>query len=474
MEKSKFISFSAILCVLISACTPKPEPAPNTSLALETLAPTPPLGWNSYDAYDWRINEAEFKEQVDFMEKNLLTHGYEYAVVDYLWHIVDTLGEKPILDRPYRARKLQYSGEGALLDPICMDEFGRVTPDTIRFPSARNGQGFKPLADYVHSKGMKFGIHIMRGIPRLASWNNCTIKGTSLSTRTISEPYDTCFWENSMYGVNFAATGAQEYYNSLIELYASWGVDFIKADDIMFPEFHREEIKMIHQAILTVGRPIVLSLSLGEPQIFHGQLLAENANMWRISGDFWDNWDQIIRQMDLINFWSNYTKPGNWPDADMLPIGHLSLAGHHGQTRMSKLTWPEHYTLMSLWAMAKSPLMIGGNLTTSPDSTLLFLTNDEVLYVNQHSKNGHRVYAAFGAESEIWMAEDGNSEDFFLALFNKANKEQEVIFPLEQEYLRGKYRFRDLWQHKELGVFEGHFGVVLPAHGAALVRGTRE
>ena len=464
-----------VITVGLYSCSSETESETSGSVTdLETLAPSPPLGWNSYDCYDWRVNEAEFQGNVDFMAKHLKSHGFEYVIVDFLWHIVDTVGELPMLDREPRKRILKYANDGRLLDRIEIDEFGRVMPDLIRFPSAKDGNGFKNLADYTHSKGLKFGIHIMRGIPRTAVYNNLRIKGTDYTAADIAEPADTNIWENSMFGVDYAAPGAQEYYNSLIELYASWGVDFIKADDIMYPEFHKEEIRMIRQAIVNIGHPIVLSLSLGEPQFYQAEFLQQNANMWRISGDFWDNWDQIIRQFDLCNFWTNYSKPGSFPDADMLPIGHISLAQHKGPDRMSKFTWAEHYTLLTLWSMAKSPLMIGGNLPTSSDSTISFLTNDEVLYVNQHSENGHRVYKGWADNTVVWLAEDMQSDDIFMALFNVGEAKQEISFNFELEQMRDQYQIKDLWNHSELGTFSGKFTQELPAHGAGLYRLTKQ
>ena len=441
---------------------------------LTSVCPTPPMGWNSYDCYDWRVSEREFKANVDFMEKHLLKYGWEYAVVDYLWHIEDTLAQYEIDDlenRPIRHRTLKYSNSGKLLDPIAIDEFGRVLPDPNRFTSSKNGKGFKPLADYVHSKGMKFGIHIMRGIPRKAVFEKMKIKGTNYTAADIAELKDTSIWENSMFGVDHTKPGAQEYYNSLIELYASWGVDLIKADEIMYPIFHKAEIEMIHKAIVKCGRPIVLSLSLGEPQMFQAKFLQENANMWRISGDFWDEWDQLHKAFVLTDKWSFFSKDGTFPDADMIPFGHLSLGDKPvGKSRISKFTWPEHYTLMTLWSMARSPLFIGSNLPTSPDSTIAFFQNEEVIYVNQHSQNGHQIYRGWTDNTIIWIADDSNSEDRFFALFNIGEKEQDITFDFELEYLRDKYKIRNLWQKKDLGVFKGDFKAKLPPHGAGLYR----
>ncbi len=465
-------NFTLILIIILNGCVLQEKKTGNSkTYDHREIAPTPPMGWNSYDCYDWRVNEKEYKSNVDYLAENLLQHGYEYAVVDFRWHVIDTSGYKPVAEREKRSLRLKYDSQGNLIDQISVDKYGRVMPDTVRFPSASGGKGFKPLADYVHSKGLKFGIHIMRGVPRIAAKKHMPVKGTEYTAADIAEPWDTCTWENSMYGVNFESPGAQEYYNSLIELYASWGVDFIKADDIMNIGWHPEEIKMLHNAIRESGRPIVLSLSLGEPRFFEAQLLCDNANMWRISDDFWDEWDQIVRQFDLTKFWANYSGTGNWPDADMLPVGHLSLNGPYGEPRMSKFTWPEHYTLMTLWSISQSPLMIGANLPTTEDSTFFFLTNDEVLYVNQYSEKGHEIYHGWHDNTIIWIAGDTKSDDRFFALFNTGDNEKEILFDFEHVHLRDTYLIRDLWHHHDIpGEYKGSFTAKLPPHGAGLYR----
>ena len=210
---------------------------------------------------------------------------------------------------------------------------------------------------------MKFGIHIMRGIHRIAAHNKLQILGSNSTANEIAEPFDTCGWCNHMYGVDATKEGAQEYYNSIFKMYAEWGVDFIKADDTMFPPYHKEEIEMIRKAIDESGRPMVLSLSCGEAPLSRAEHLVKNANMWRVSADFWDDWDALKHNFDLLNSWSPFIGEGHWPDGDMLPIGKLSLEDRpHGEERMSKFTEAEHYTLNSLVTIAKSPLMIGGDI----------------------------------------------------------------------------------------------------------------
>ena len=143
-----------------------------------------------------------------------------------------------------------------------MDEYGRYLPALNRFPSAKDNMGFKALADYIHNKGLKFGIHIMRGIPKFAVENKLPIKGTNdITADQIYSTEDQCKWLQDNYTILADKPGAQEYYNSLFELYADWGVDFVKVDDLSAPIYHGGEVELIRNAIDHCGRPIVLSTS---------------------------------------------------------------------------------------------------------------------------------------------------------------------------------------------------------------------
>lgn len=436
---------------------------------LNTVADKPPMGWNSFNSYDCAINEQQFKVVVDWLADNLLEYGWEYAVIDYIWwHPEPGNWDTP---RRFGHPNIRYKEDGAPLFPeyTTMDEYGRLLPAVERFPSAVNGQGFKPIADYVHGKGMKFGIHIMRGIHRVAAYNDTPILDSEYSAKDIAEPWDTCSWCNHMYGVDAAKPGAQEYYNSLFKLYAEWGVDYIKADDILAPPYHAGEIELIHNAIEQCGRPMVLSLSPGEAPLSRAKHLVNQANMWRISADFWDEWGKLLHLFDLLNSWSPWIQPHHWPDADMLPIGHISLGGRpHGPDRMSMFTWPEHYTLMTLWCIARSPLMWGGDPMTSSEKSIDFLRNKEVLEVNRNSINNRQIVRR--DQHVVWAADITESNEMYIALFNLADEPQTVSFDFEYEHLRGKYTVRDLWAQKNAGIFEKEFSTQLDPHGAGLYR----
>lgn len=437
------------------------------------VSPRPPMGWNSFDAYDCRINEKEFRDVVDFMDIHLKKYGWEYAVIDYIW-FNPTPGNWNNPKRRFGHPDIRLNADGSPIDKLVMDEFGRLLPSVERFPSANKGQGFKPLADLVHSKGMKFGIHIMRGIPRQAYYENTPIKGTKYRAKDIAEPWDNCNWCNNMFGIDPTKPGAQAYYDSIFELYAAWGVDFIKADDTMYPPYHKGEIEMMRKAIDKCGRPMVLSLSCGEAPLSQAAHLLENANMWRVSADFWDDWDDLKHSFDLLNAWSPHTRENHWPDADMIPIGHLSINNRpHGPDRMSKFTTDEQYTLMTLWCIARSPLIWGGDpLSTPMEIVKTFFQNEEVLAVNQYSTDNRQVVQ--NKTHRVWVATDAKSGDKYVALFNLGDKTDTVSFDFELEYWRNTFKVRDLWKKENLGVQQKTISAEVPAHGARLYRLTAE
>ena len=220
------------------------------------FAVTPPMGWNSYDYYDTTVNEAKVKENAAYMAEHLKPFGWQYVVVDIQWYAKKAGSQR---------EKYQYIP----FSELEMDAYGRLQPDKERFPSSGDGSGFTKLAEYVHGLGLKFGIHIMRGIPRVAAQNHMPVKGSSVTANQIADPSSICGWNPDMYGVRNLPEG-QAYYDSLLEMYADWGVDFIKCDDIcntnVYPQnpySARHEIEMLAKAIQKCGREIVLSLSPG-------------------------------------------------------------------------------------------------------------------------------------------------------------------------------------------------------------------
>jgi hypothetical protein len=271
-----------------------------------------------------------------------------------------------------------------------------------------------------------------------------------------------------MYGVDMARPGAQGYYDSIVRMYADWGVDFIKADDIARPT-HRDEIAALHRAIQKSGRPIVLSLSPGPAMVKDLAFLQENANMWRISDDFWDDWKALRLNFILMSIWSAVGRPGAWPDADMLPLGRIGIRAHNGADRMTRFTRDEQRTLMSLWSIAQSPLMFGGDLPSNDDFTLSLIANDEVLAVDQKGERGRAVSEDGGRI--VWVADDPGSNAKYVATISVGDSEPvSVQVDFGAIGLPGKCTVRDLWEHKDLGMNEGARPFRLPPHGSGLYR----
>jgi alpha-galactosidase len=429
------------------------------------VAVTPPMGWNSYNCFGSAVHEDEVKANADYMAKYLKQHGWQYVVVDFLWSYDNPPTSN--IGNPYQKR-LQ---DGSYIPWLTMDKWGRLFPQPTKFPSAFAGKGFKPLAAYVHQLGLKFGIHVMRGIPRQAVWAKTPVLGAKgITADMIADTNSTCDWMNHMYGLDMSKPGAQTYLNSLLDLYASWGVDFIKVDDISRP-YHKEEIEGYRKAIEHCKRPIVLSISPGETPISAAEHVKKNANMWRMADDFWDNWTQVLHMFTYAKTWEGQGGPGHWPDCDMLQIGKLSKRGPVGEERYSRFTEDELYTHITFWSIYRSPLMIGCNLPENREIERKLLTNDEVLAVNQTGQSPKQLFK--NDRSMVWYSIAPNHKGIYVAMFNISNDTHDVSVDLSALGFKGKTQIRDLWKHQNLGVHEGTFGKTINKHGAALFLVTR-
>jgi alpha-galactosidase len=369
-------------------------------------APTPPMGWNSWDCFGPTVTEAEVKANADYMASHLKSSGWDYIVVDIRWYVANDKAHG------YNEKNPDYN----------IDSFGRFLPAVSRFPSAAGGKGFKPLADYLHKKGLKFGIHIMRGVPVQAVKRKLPVKGTNVTAADIYSTADQCRWLRDMYTILPDKAGAQEYYNSIFDLYASWGLDFVKVDDLSSPIYFSGEVEMIRKAIERTGRKIVLSTSPGETPIDHADHVRQHANMWRTVGDFWDSWRQLKEHFDVFERWNKWRAYGAYPDGDMLPIGRIGIRAERGDPRMTNFTRDEQYTLMTLWSIFKSPLMFGGNLPDNDAFTNSLITNKNMLYVLNNSINNQQLFR--NEKQAAWIAEDPANGDKFLAVFNIDDREE--------------------------------------------------
>lgn len=427
---------------------------------------TPPMGWNSWDCYGTTVTEAEVLANAEFMAEHLLPFGWDTVVVDIDW-------SDPT------ARSHGYNAAA----PLVMDGLGRLLPDPVRFPSATGGAGFAPLADRIHSLGLRFGIHTMRGIPRRAVELDTPVAGSGARAAQIADIANVCEWNPDMYGLDHAHPGAQDYYDSTLALYAEWGVDFVKADDMLWP-YQEADIAAYARAILRTGRAIELSLSPGRDlslaRLGH---LREHATMWRICDDLWDRWEDVEANFARFARWAPHASPEGWPDGDMLPLGRIGIRAERGEPRHDRLTPAERVSLMTLWLVARSPLMIGGDLPTSDPATIDLLTNADALSLLR-SVGSREVFREDGLV--LWTA-DGARGERYVAAFNLHDVERHVVIDARNVGLPARLEgpVTELWTREPVpaapavpgseqsrGIAEGSIGLTLPlaAHGAALLR----
>ncbi|MDR1555825.1 MAG: glycoside hydrolase family 27 protein [Tannerellaceae bacterium] len=447
-----------VLAMIVLACTgcgdsKKKQKVSFAPGEFKEWAQTPPMGWNSWDCYGPTVEEHEVKANADYMAEELKAYGWEYVVVDIRWFVEnDKAGGYNQTDPRY-----------------VLDEYGRYQPAVNRFPSAKEGKGFKELADYVHDKGLKFGIHIMRGIPKEAVAGKLPILGAK--GVTADQIYSTelqCPWLRDNYTIVADKPGAQEYYNSIFDMYAAWGVDFIKIDDLSKP-YHKGEIELIRRAIDQCGRPIVLSLSPGETPVEEARHVIQHANMWRMVDDVWDLWRDVKHLLNVAPKWYPYIAPGTWPDCDMIPLGRISIRGERGPDRLCRLSKDEQYALMTLFTIFRSPLMFGGDLPSNDKFTLSLLTNKEVLRMHREGTN---VRQLFQDEQKVAItSRNSHTHEVYLALFNIADgNEVDMEVNLKDLGLNGDCEVMDMWTGESLETVANAFARKLPPHASGLYK----
>jgi len=425
----------------------------------DVLAPAPPMGWNSWDCYGSAVTEDQIKATADYMAEHLAGYGWEYVVVDIQWY-------EPEPSASFYPES----------DALVLDEHGRLLPAPNRFPSSAGGQGFAPLADYVHRRGLKFGLHIVRGVPRLAAKRNLPVLGTSARAADIADTDHPIVWCENTWGIDMSRPGARAYYDSIVRLYAEWGVDFIKADDMCRPE-HAGEVEALSSATKACGRPMVLSLS-GVTPLDHADFVKRHAQLWRISNDVWDIWEEhdpgqewtatLKGQFELCARWAPHIGPGNWPDPDMLPLGRIAMQNQQGPDRRTRLTEDEQTTMMTLWCVSRAPLMFGGDLLSMDPFTLSLITNEEVLAVNQESRNNRQLYRR--GDKIVWVADVPGASAKCVAAFNISDGAAEVEAAFDEVGAGDSCAVRDLWRKEDLGDFDGRFTPTIAPHGAGLYR----
>lgn len=471
--RTKYFIVSAAICVLCGC---------SRNFDKQMLAPTPPMGWNSFDSYGVYLHEKAALENVEAFAEKLQPYGYEYFVIDAGWFGEFELREGSMISKERHAKVLN------------INEYGLLQPSETYFPN-----GFKPIIDRCHELGIKFGVHLMRGIPRIAVEKDLPVKGTSYTARDIADTSSICKWCPQNYGVDMDRPGAQEFYNSLIDQLAEWGVDFIKYDDIVkYPK----EVQGVVNAIKRNGRPIVLSLSPGGRDVINDAFdIYSQANMIRVTPDIWDEQEHIDICFKAWKDWQGYSKKGFWIDMDMIPFGQLQLmspmpdiltgkesyseakelirkaaeenreyellAGR-GWTRWCKLSKDQMKTFITLRAMSASPLMVGGNLPTMDEYSLSLLTDNEVIACNQNGVMGHMTGKK--GRLEIWKTPSESYDGGWLGIFNRSSSPvTETISLHEMELDKNGYELFDVFQKKKISgnVFE------VPANGVIFIKYTR-
>ena len=423
------------------------------------------MGWNSWDAYGLTIDEAQYRENAKVLA-GLKQYGWQYAVIDEGWYAQDPFAEK------VEARKYVWDANGNLI------------PAANRFPSAANGAGFKPLADWVHAQGLKFGIHILRGIPRQVVKENLPIAGTNFHAQDAADQEATCPWAEDNYGISDTAAG-QAYYDGMMKLYASWGLDFLKVDCISDHPYRPTEIRQIAESIRKTGRPIVLSLSPGPTKIEHAAEVAKYAQMWRVTDDHWDVWSSkkqengsefpfgLSQEFERIAEWQAYAKPGTWPDPDMLPEGSLTPHPGWGEPRTSRYTQDEQRTEFTLWAVSRSPLIMGGNLTKLDEFTRSLMTNRALLAINQRGTESHMVATLPPglAAARVWESslEKYTDVPVICAIFNPDDVPVTVRFTWDELGLRARKESHDLFTGAKVAAWKPVV-LTIPAHGSKIYR----
>ena len=424
----------------------------------------PPMGWNSYDYYDTNVTEADVLANARYMAEHLKPYGWEYVVVDIQWYAYDTASMRD---------RFQYIPFGR----VEMDGFGRLLPCPDKFPSSVNGAGFKPLADQIHAMGLKFGIHVMRGIPRLAAHQHLPVLGGEETADMVADPASVAEWNPDMYGIRNTSAG-QAYYDSVVQLYASWGVDFIKVDDICSTGFHphrcygrKHEVQMLQKAIEKCGRAMVLSLSPGPAAVEESWHYSRYANMWRITDDFWDNWETLLDMFTRCEKWQDHVGPGSWPDCDMLPLGKVGK--HFGCERDTLLSKDEQMTMMTLWCMFGSPLMLGAEMTKLDEWTLSLLCNEELLRLESGRFRAKQVLR--DDKICVWAALDVSGGEYYVALINLSEEERRVEVTLEEcgaMFPEGRMELQPLhevWSGRTFTAEDGVLGGDVKPHGVLLL-----
>jgi len=435
-----------ILSMMVTLISLVITPAIYSQTSIQDFAPKPPLGWNSFDSYRSNLTADQAFTMIDVMAKEYLPFGYDYFVMDAGWYVT--------------MNPAKHKGKG-------LASFGMCVVNPERFP-----KGIKVLTNYAHKKGLKFGVWMMRGISKEAVKQNLPIPGTKYFSRDIADTTNICVWSGMNYGVDMTKPGAQEYYNVIIDSLASWGIDFIKVDDVVPNPM---EIIAIANAIENGNHKMIFSLSPGDVHHQAHMQYYKRANMLRITRDIWDNPLSLEKGFFAWEKFQGISGPGFWPDMDMIPFGRLDVVNK--DARKSEFNEAQMKTFITQRAMAASPLIIGGDLLTMDDFSKSLLTNREMLACNQNGVMGVNVYRA--GNVDVWLTpHSSDPRTGWIGIFNRTKTDRKVTLTkqdlgfvaFEESYnlmpARQDFQLKDVWSDETITIKDKHT-FTLPEEGVA-------
>lgn len=425
----------------------------------------PPCGWNSYDSFGVYINQEQALANLEVFAKKLAPAGYEYFTLDAGWYFDGDFLEN---------MRLRKEGRTPFEH---VDDWGRRVGSPSLFPD-----GLAAMADRCHNLGLKFGLHVMRGLPAKAVEINTPIKGhPSARARDIYDPDNPCTWSATTRGINMDKPGAQEYYNSVVEYLAQdVGVDLIKLDDVV--EFPRE-VEAFARAIEKVERPILLSLSPGnETYTGNWPLFRKWSNMVRITGDVWDRDSDNAMKFDRWALFEEMGSPECWIDLDMIPLGGIQVNVPEGTPndlipvlgcrRQSNVTPEGKKIMMTQFALAASPLIFGGDLPSTTDEDIRLVTDADMLACNRNGITGRRIFHQRHLDIRRALKHD-DPDHGWIGIFNHQSRDRLITLKASEMGFcanRLPSAFFDIWQKKMLPTAAAAFSTTMKAQGVLFLR----